>query len=513
LWEDGERDAQWLAAILVDWPADNSPGNQLSLVSFLLMAVDPTAYPVFRARPVETALGLLDVQQPDVPAGEIDLEREYAPEDLAVRLGVSAKRIRAFLRSEFPRPKEEHGRRYWALPEEQVSAVVARFGRNVDAAALNTAIRYFTFLVDILDELIRRLGERGVRLRDRLDAQGLAWWITNGDPPDEWSEAEKAAFLAYRGSDPPPPPPLPLADNVIPAATTGLAERLLLPQPWLQEIVDLLNEKRQVIFYGPPGTGKTYVAQAFGEHVSSASGAYELVQFHPAYSYEDFFEGFRPAATTAGVGVAFELRHGPLRRIAARAVADPEHPYLLIVDEINRGNVAKIFGELFFLLEYRDRAIPLQYSPDEPFALPSNLYIVGTMNTADRSIALVDTALRRRFYFVPFMPTKAPLNDVLRKWLERERLDTEPAVLLERLNAAIGADEFAIGPSYFMGARGANGVDLERVWRFSIKPLLEEHYYGTGRSVDDFGFDALRTRAQPVELPPAEPAADEVDGE
>jgi len=86
-------------------------------------------------------------------------------------------------------------------------------------------------------------------------------------------------------------------------------------------------------------------------------------------------------------------------------------------------------------------------------------------------------------------------------------------VLRERLNAAIGADEFAIGPSYFMGARGANGVDLERVWRFSIKPLLEEHYYGTGRSVDDFGFDALRTRAQPVELPPAEPAADEVDGE
>src|SRR4029079_2309771 len=97
---------------------------------------------------------------------------------------------------------------------------------------------------------------------------------------------------------------------------------------------------------------------------------------------------------------------GPLRRMAKAAAEDPAHPYLLIVDEINRGNVPKIFGELLFLLEYRDRAIPLQYSPDPPFALPPSLFLIGTMNTADRSIALVDAALRRRFYFVPFMPAE-----------------------------------------------------------------------------------------------------------
>src|SRR5581483_1596572 len=102
--------------------------------------------------------------------------------------------------------------------------------------------------------------------------------------------------------------------------------------------------------------------------------------------------------------LTYALTWGPLRRIAAAAREDPGRPYVLVVDEINRGNVAKIFGELLFLLEYRDRAIALQYSPDESFSLPRNLLIIGTMNTADRSIALVDSALRRRFYFVEFSP-------------------------------------------------------------------------------------------------------------
>jgi 5-methylcytosine-specific restriction protein B len=190
--------------------------------------------------------------------------------------------------------------------------------------------------------------------------------------------------------------------------------------------------------------------------------------------------------------------------MAAAAAEDPAKPYVLIIDEINRGNVPKIFGELLFLLEYRDRAIPLQYSPDPPFALPSNLFLIGTMNTADRSIALVDAALRRRFYFVPFMPTEKEVGAVLRGWLDRHGLDDEPARLLDELNARISKDEVAIGPSYLM-TRDGSAPHLERVWRHAIMPLLEEHYYGTTRDVhDEFGLDKLRAT---VERPSAAEAA------
>ena len=127
-----------------------------------------------------------------------------------------------------------------------------------------------------------------------------------------------------------------------------------------------------------------------------------LVQFHPSTSYEDFFEGFRPLPATDG-GIAYALQDGPLRLMAAAAEADPSHPYVLVIDEINRAQLQKVLGGLFFLLEYRDRQVRPLYRPDEPFSLPANLWLIGTMNTADRSIALVDAALRRRFQFVPFV--------------------------------------------------------------------------------------------------------------
>ena len=293
----------------------------------------------------------------------------------------------------------------------------------------------------------------------------------------------------------------------LPAVTDEIAGELFLPRAWLQEgIADGLAEKRQVIFYGPPGTGKTYIAQKLAEHFTTDGGAWELIQFHPAYSYEDFFEGYRPEQAVGGNGLAFQLTHGPLRRMAKAAADDPGNPYVLIVDEINRGNVPKIFGELLFLLEYRDRAIPLQYSPDPPFALPPNLFLIGTMNTADRSIALVDAALRRRFYFVPFMPAEKEIGGVLRAWLEENELDDEPARLLDELNKRIAREEVAIGPSYLM-TRDGSPPNLERVWRHAIMPLLEEHYYGTSHDVhDEFRLEKLRAAV-------AEPAAEEESDE
>jgi 5-methylcytosine-specific restriction protein B len=297
-------------------------------------------------------------------------------------------------------------------------------------------------------------------------------------------------------------------DARLPEISDEVATDLMLPRAWLQEAVaDALAEKRQVVFYGPPGTGKTYVAQKLAEHFTQDGGAWELIQFHPSYSYEDFFEGYRPAQTDTGSGVAFQLTYGPLRRMAKLAADDPGNPYILIVDEINRGNVPKIFGELLFLLEYRDRAIPIQYSPEPPFALPRNLFLIGTMNTADRSIALVDAALRRRFYFVPFMPTGKEIGGLLRAWLANHGLDDEPARLLEELNRRMARDEMAIGPSYMM-TRDGTAPNLERVWRHAIMPLLEEHYYGSTHDVnDEFGLEKLRAAVANA-VPDAETGVD-----
>ena len=155
------------------------------------------------------------------------------------------------------------------------------------------------------------------------------------------------------------------------------------------------------------------MAQSLAQDLIEDGGEFELIQFHPSYSYEDFFEGYRPAQSEDGMGshIRAHARAAAAHRSRRRS-DDPSHPYVLIIDEINRGNIPKIFGELLFLLEYRDEQIPLQYSPEARFALPRNLFLIGTMNTADRSIALVDAALRRRFYFVPFLPREDPVSRV-----------------------------------------------------------------------------------------------------
>ncbi len=315
----------------------------------------------------------------------------------------------------------------------------------------------------------------------------LRSWLTVTELTDE-----VAAVASLIG---PTPPSASSALVSLPPATDELASALHIPVVWLQsEVIDLLSEKRQVVFYGPPGTGKTLIAQRIAEHITGDPEAFELVQFHPSFSYEDFFEGYRPVQTEGGVGIAYSLTPGPLRRLAERASANPAQPHVLIVDEINRGNVPKIFGELLFLLEYRDEQIPLMYSNDTRFGLPKNLFIIATMNTADRSIALVDAALRRRFYFVPFLPGEAPIAHVLGAWLASHGHGQEAADLLKTLNARIGSDDIAIGPSYFMTSGGP--PNLERVWKHAILPLLEEHFFGTGKDVEaEFGLSALRAYA------------------
>jgi len=282
-------------------------------------------------------------------------------------------------------------------------------------------------------------------------------------------------------------------------ATPELAAALNIDQQFVQEWIELLRDRPQLIFFGPPGTGKTYIAQELAKHI--AGDNVRLVQFHPSTSYEDFFEGYRPEAGPDG-GVGFRLKDGPLRKIARAAAADEADriPHVLIIDEINRGNLARIFGELYFLLEYRRHSVDLLYaqSGDTGFRLPTNLVILGTMNTADRSIALVDAAMRRRFAFVGLHPSDPPVSMVLRRWLRAQGHDELAADLLERLNTAIDDREFRIGPSYFMRPAVHRSGGLERVWRTSILPLLEEHHYGQNVDVTGrYGFDVISKAVRP----------------
>ena len=334
------------------------------------------------------------------------------------------------------------------------------------------------------------------RLYSRMKARP-----TVTDMTDDLESVQALAGLVEKSEDKGAP--------TLASAGDELADRVYLPREWLQETIDLLAEKRQLIFYGPPGTGKTFLAQRLAEHLTGDGGAFEIVQFHPSYSYEDFFEGYRPVQTSDATGVSYELTPGPLRRIAEAAAQDPERPYVLVIDEINRGNLPKIFGELLFLLEYRDAQIPLQYSPESQFGLPENLYVIGTMNTADRSIALVDAALRRRFYFVAFMPSEAPVRDVLARWLRDKGLDERPARVLATLNERIASEEIAIGPSYLM-TPDSTPPNLARIWKHAILPVLEEHFYGADRDVGaEFGLDSLEKALSASVEPPDTPADDD----
>lgn len=292
-------------------------------------------------------------------------------------------------------------------------------------------------------------------------------------------------------------------------ATDELAARLLVPRTWLQECIDLLADRRQVIFYGPPGTGKTYLAQKIAEHLTEAP-AVKLVQFHPAYSYEDFFEGYRPALAKDGSGsVGFTLTPGPFRRLVDTARENLSTPYVLIIDEINRANLAKVFGELYFLLEYRDSAIDLLYSTGDEagFTMPPNVFIIGTMNTADRSIALVDAAMRRRFAFKALHPSTEPTRSLLSAWLVSKDLPQTTAAVLDQLNGLIKDEDFKIGPSYFMRDGVYSDDGLATTWETSILPLLEEHHFGEGLDVaKEYALARILARIKPAS--PADEASE-----
>lgn len=247
-------------------------------------------------------------------------------------------------------------------------------------------------------------------------------------------------------------------------------------QTWKRAI----ERKKQVILYGPPGTGKTFLAEKLAAHLTSGGdGFFELIQFHPEVSYEDFIQGIRPKASEHG-GLDYPIVLGRFLEFCKRA-ENCQDICVLIIDEINRANLARVFGELMYLLEYREKSVRLAAGGE--FKIPNNIRIIGTMNTADRSIALVDHALRRRFAFIALYPN----YNILRKFHEREQtgFNVEGLIsVLESLNQQIGDRHYSIGPSYFL--RMDLVSQIEDIWRMEIEPYLDEFFFDQPDKVQQF---------------------------
>ena len=261
-----------------------------------------------------------------------------------------------------------------------------------------------------------------------------------------------------------------------------LSEVFMTPEQY-DELHALLMKKRNVILTGAPGVGKTFAAKRLVWSVMGEKDAerIQFVQFHQSYSYEDFIFGYKPSES------GFKLEAGVFYRFCQKAREDGERPYFFIIDEINRGNLSKIFGELLMLIEADKRGnddygVRLAYKPDELFVVPKNIYIVGMMNTADRSLAIMDYALRRRFSFFPMKPGFE--TDGFANAVKGNAKLLKLAEAVRALNDRIAADPalgdgYVIGHSYFC----ANGANAEEIVKFDLAPTLKEYWFDdTGKA-------------------------------
>ena len=248
-------------------------------------------------------------------------------------------------------------------------------------------------------------------------------------------------------------------------------------------LVSLVKSKKNIILQGAPGVGKTFAAKRLAYSMMGVKDPNRvmMVQFHQSYSYEDFIMGFRPSEN------GFKLKHGVFYEFCKRAEVDSDNDYFFIIDEINRGNLSKIFGELFMLLESDKRGVALQLLyADEKFSIPENLYIIGMMNTADRSLAMLDYALRRRFAFFDLKP--AFESDGFKSYQHSLNNDKFNKLIecIKQLNLAIKSDEtlgegFCIGHSYFCDLDKSEMYEwedsLSRIVEFELIPLLNEYWF------------------------------------
>lgn len=261
-----------------------------------------------------------------------------------------------------------------------------------------------------------------------------------------------------------------------------------------REMTEVLAEKKNIILQGPPGVGKTFVARKIaanlkgkGEGSDKDGNVYsKFIQFHQNYSYEDFVMGYRPKSDGS-----FEMSYGIFYRFCKAAEKYPQHKFVFIIDEINRGNVSNIFGELLMLIEADKReeySATLAYKDndghEEMFTVPKNVYIIGMMNTADRSLALIDYALRRRFSFFEIEPAFENPNfkEAISKTAET-LVDKIKAINIE-IEKSLGKG-FKIGHSYFC-KKDLGEEQLKRIVKYDIIPLLEEYWFDEPEKIDKY---------------------------
>ena len=340
------------------------------------------------------------------------------------------------------------------------------------------------------------LGGDSIDLDQRLGNIRKALTETYGDgfnyyAPDIKADWDVAGPVRRRGR-PPKVPVLAAGDSPAQESAVqetvslqALADRVHMSVDDLERLESLLDTKKQVIVEGPPGSGKTFLAENFAKYFAGTDDRVTLIQFHQSYGYEDFIQGIRPR-TDAGV-LSYARVDGVFKRfcdVARRA--DKGQRYVFIIDEINRGNVARIFGELMYCLEYRDRGVPLAGAEEgaTEFAIPPNVYLIGTMNNTDRSLAQLDYALRRRFYFYRLTPVVGGRAPVLESWLADQPIAEATRIairdLFVRLNSRVTeilGPDFQVGHSYFMQADVDSDLWKETLWSSAITPLLEEYLH------------------------------------
>ncbi len=281
----------------------------------------------------------------------------------------------------------------------------------------------------------------------------------------------------------------------IPEVEENIKDTLFVNNEFMDKFYNLLRRKQNIILQGPPGTGKTHIAEKLvrlGINDGRES-IVQVVQFHQSYSYEEFIEGYRPNGSNG-----FELKSGIFRNFIKIADENKDKDYILLIDEINRANLSKVFGELMMLIESdkRNKTVTLPYSNEE-FKIPKNVFIVGTMNTADRSISMVDYALRRRFAFIDLDPQfyadGVPNNKLLAELIDNKNISRENALLIcdnfynlnEFITKNLGKG-FTVGHSYFITDYEEEFSDTyNEIIEYEVKPLLEEYFFDDQDKVEE----------------------------
>jgi 5-methylcytosine-specific restriction protein B len=347
----------------------------------------------------------------------------------------------------------EIGRAYYAHPSSFISPVVS-MGKRVSS-----------WISEISPQ--KAIGEMG-------------WWVipftgkyTNDNTHFEWTirpELRKALQLREI---------MPLKPPKILYTKSDFLSDVYISEEQYDDITAILDGKKNIILQGAPGVGKSYMAKRLAYSIIGAKddSRIEMVQFHQNYSYEDFIEGFRPNDEGK-----FTIRKGVFYNFCKKAQGDSDNKYFFIIDEINRGVLSKIMGELMLLLESDKRGdkneMRLTYS-QEPFAVPENVYVIGMMNTADRSIAMIDYALRRRFSFVTIEPAYGDPGfaaSFKNNYAEAETVTEKMTKLNKYISESLG-EGYQIGHSHFCHKRPLEKQDIDRIVKYEIAELLKEYYF------------------------------------